>query len=587
MTFLPIAARELRVAARKPNTFWVRFSAALTGLTIGAAFLLLIAVASRSHVGGVPTATLGGALFGTLTWLALAAALSTGLFLTSDCLSEEKREGTMGFLFLTDLRGYDIILGKLLASSLRGFFALLAVLPVFAVPLLMGGVTGLQFWKTSLALVNALIFSLAAGMLVSVLSRDSQKALAGSILLLLVLVFAGPLLDLELENLTRIARGPWWSLASPGFVFVRANDWGRSPFWTALLVNQGVVLLMFALCIFLVPRTWRQRSGKRGFARNDWAYAWKFGGANRRKKQRTKFLAGDPVLWLACREQWQAFGVWLLAFLFCGFEIYLAATHQSGANWLGYRYLSFLFLFLLYLWTASQSARFFIDARKSGLIELLLVTPITEQQIVRGQWRALCRVFGLPLILILAAEVIAALASDTTNLFGGAGTTGTPGPGRILHWVSAAGTAINLMGNLLALAWFGMWMGMTSKNNHLATLKTILFVQVIPWFAITYSSAIAIPLFLFPTMLKGGLSANSPPSPRMAQMGAWIPLIFSAVSILLTLAKNICFVIWSRRKLRSSFRGRALRFTSPIVPARVTSPPAVQIPAPPVIAQKL
>ena len=43
----------------------------------------------------------------------------------------------------------------------------------------MGGVTGAQFWETTLALVNALFCSLAAGMFVSAISRDPQKAMAG------------------------------------------------------------------------------------------------------------------------------------------------------------------------------------------------------------------------------------------------------------------------------------------------------------------------------------------------------------------------------------------------------------------------
>ena len=115
MTFLPIMDRELRVAARKRSTFWLRVVAALVSLVIGGGMLLL------SLAGVFPTATLGGVLFSTLTWLALGAALSAGLFFTSDSLSEEKREGTLGFLFLTDLRGYDVAGGKLLATSLRGF----------------------------------------------------------------------------------------------------------------------------------------------------------------------------------------------------------------------------------------------------------------------------------------------------------------------------------------------------------------------------------------------------------------------------------------------------------------------------------
>src|SRR6266516_3254696 len=183
MTFLPIVDRELRVAARKRNTFWLRVVAALVALIIGGV----------SPFGG--RGQMGGPMFAVLTWLSLGTALSAGLFFTSDCLSEEKREGTLGFLFLTDLRGYDIVLGKLLATSLRGFYALLAFLPILAVTQMMGGVTGAQYWKSTLALVNALFCSLAAGMFISAISRDSQKALTGTLLVMLLLALGGPLAD--------------------------------------------------------------------------------------------------------------------------------------------------------------------------------------------------------------------------------------------------------------------------------------------------------------------------------------------------------------------------------------------------------
>jgi hypothetical protein len=60
---------------------------------------------------------------------------------TADALSEEKREGTLGLLFLTDLKGYDVVLGKLLATSLTSFYGVLAIVPPLSIPLLLGGVT--------------------------------------------------------------------------------------------------------------------------------------------------------------------------------------------------------------------------------------------------------------------------------------------------------------------------------------------------------------------------------------------------------------------------------------------------------------
>src|SRR5437764_12012877 len=143
MTFLPVVERELRVAARKRSTFWLRIAAAVVALVIAGGFLLLTTVGF-----GVGAVNLGRGLFAVLTWLGLAAALSSGLFFTSDCLSEEKRDGTIGFLFLTDLRGYDVVFGKLMATSLRCFYGLLAVLPILAITLLMAGVAGAQCWQT-------------------------------------------------------------------------------------------------------------------------------------------------------------------------------------------------------------------------------------------------------------------------------------------------------------------------------------------------------------------------------------------------------------------------------------------------------
>src|SRR5437762_12161183 len=100
MTFFPVAERELRVAARKRSTFRVRVIAVLVAWIIGSGVLVL------SSVGiGFGTPSLGRGLFGVLICLSLAVSLSTGLFFTFDCLSEDKREGTLVFLFLIDLRG--------------------------------------------------------------------------------------------------------------------------------------------------------------------------------------------------------------------------------------------------------------------------------------------------------------------------------------------------------------------------------------------------------------------------------------------------------------------------------------------------
>ena len=45
-------------------------------------------------------------------WAGFVGSAIAGLVLTADCISQERREGTLGLLFLTDLRGPDVALGN-------------------------------------------------------------------------------------------------------------------------------------------------------------------------------------------------------------------------------------------------------------------------------------------------------------------------------------------------------------------------------------------------------------------------------------------------------------------------------------------
>jgi len=80
--------------------------------------------------------------------------------------------------------------------------------------------------------------------------------------------------------------------------------------------------------------------------------------------------------------------------------------------WILWNYIGGFFSLLLYLWVASQACRFLAEARRSGLMELLLVAPVNERQIVSGQWRGLLRMFGLPVLLLLSANVTGAALSQ-------------------------------------------------------------------------------------------------------------------------------------------------------------------------------
>jgi len=556
--FLPIAERELRVAARKRRTFWIRAAAALVAVLIGAAFMTILEI---SQVGA---ASFGRALFGTLTWMSLFAALSAGLFFTSDCLSEEKREGTLGFLFLTDLRGYDVAAGKLLATSLRGSCAVLAVFPILAVTMLMGGITGGQFWKTVLALANALFCSLSAGLMVSAVSRDSQKAMGGTLLALLALAAGGPLADLLLIK-KRLLSSPLFSLSSPFHVFQSAGAWGPTSYWKALLASNLVGWVFFAAACALVPRAWQEK-GPRAASRSGWVHFLKYGGPRRRAALRRNLLESNPILWMASRERWQTFGV-LFIVLSLAIPLTLLITSMVPVNSMMWGYVFRLGLVPIYLWTASQAARLFNEGRRNGLIELLLTTPVSAEGMVRGQWRALVRMFGLPVVLLVAVQ----LFGNWFAAQSGGGFAAITGGSWVSVLTSALAATVTAA-NLIALTWVGMWMGLTSRSGHIATLKAVVFVLLIPWMVIWFVSTIGVFALLAPLMTASG----------NASAGNWIGLAYPIVQTLLSLAKDYCFYLWAKNQLQFSFRSAATRSITPVVmaPPRIARPP---VPAPPVI----
>src|ERR1043166_7423674 len=128
MIVIPVIGRELRASARQP------FAYSLRVLGVSASLLACLVFGLRHNFGP----TLGGQLFGSLHFTLFWAIWVLVPLLTADCLSRERREGTLGLLFLTRLRATDIVLAKTLAHTLRALTLWLAVLPVLAIPFLLG-----------------------------------------------------------------------------------------------------------------------------------------------------------------------------------------------------------------------------------------------------------------------------------------------------------------------------------------------------------------------------------------------------------------------------------------------------------------
>ena len=126
MVSLPIVQRELMVASRGLGSWLWRWIVAIVAVAFGGLWLLL---ATLNQFGG-GAGMQGDIFFAIMSWACFGYCLLSGLWTTTDSLTREKADGTLGLLFLTDLRGYDVVLGKMFTGSLRSFYGVLAVMPV-------------------------------------------------------------------------------------------------------------------------------------------------------------------------------------------------------------------------------------------------------------------------------------------------------------------------------------------------------------------------------------------------------------------------------------------------------------------------
>jgi ABC-type transport system involved in multi-copper enzyme maturation permease subunit len=525
MTLLPIVDRELRVGARRIRTYRTRaFTALVAGLIAGGMLLIGSWVASPSD--------LGAGMFRTLVVLAFLYCLIVGARSTGDCLSEEKREGTIGLLFLSDLKSYDVVLGKLAATSLNSFYGLLAMFPLLAIPLTIGGVTPGEYWRVVLVLVHTLFLALAMGMFVSSISRQERNAMAGTYGLIFFFTCALPIFEFVLSLDFIQAAHPTLLWLSPSYAchlafegaYVRQSE----NFRPTLLTIHVLSWIFLALASLLLPRFWQQKPMTRRALRLRRHSRGRTSGAINGAKLRARLLDVNPVLWLASEDRSLLIGLWVVIGLLTvgtmgGISALLGSLGGLGMGMMFLNYaVSFVYFLILRVLVAAQACRFSVEARRTGALELLLATPLSVEEIMRGHLLALRRLFLWPAVIVVGiqsllffAAVFSLKSKDEWAL-------------AIFQVFTPITSALNFLGDAWALTWVGMWLGLSSKNITQATIKTLVRVLVWPLAAIVF----------FPPF--------------------WALLVFPG-GLIVWVLKSVLIAEWAKQKLRQNFRLVAAR----------------------------
>ena len=532
MIFLPIVDRELRVASRQRATYFTRFGSVLAGVAIGGWIMLMPWIRSPQK--------LGLALFIALSLITFIYSIMVGVRTTADCISEEKREGTLGLLFLTDLKGYDIVFGKMAATSLNSFYGMLAIFPIMAISLLAGGVSGAEFWRVSLASVNNVFFSLSVGMFCSAISHDERKAMAASFGVLLLMVVGLPLIGGWIADAWNVTPNPLFFIPSAGFTCFMAFDetaratmriWPNFYYVSLATVHLLGWILLGASC-WIVPRTWHDKAKDPG-TRGNRVIRWLFGGSpESRLKFRRAMLNLNPFFWLTSRDRAKATSVWLLVVVggfawAWGLWKYPRTWNDEGM----FVFSAMITHAVLKIWLATEATRQLGMDRRSGALELLLSTPITVRQILQGQLWSLWKQFGPPSVVVLLTDLIFFTADSDTSWK--------------LFWITIM---VVFVLDMITLGWVGMWLGLAHKQPSRAAASAIARVMALPW-AIFLGFMTSFALFFHLT--RG-------PAPNWAEEEGAILL-----GGIIAVAVDMLLLAWARKRLFLNLRETAThRFDS-------------------------
>lgn len=530
---LPIVERELRMAARGKATY--RWRATL--VAVGLAVIGLVTWALTAQ--GMPQAGQGQTLFYTLLWVSAGYAFLASAAVTADSVSREKREGTLGLLFLTDLRGRDIILGKLAANSLNTVYGLIGLLPLLAIPILMGGVSVRSGMGAMLGVLNLMFLSLALGIFVSTVSWDERRSLFAAIVGGLA-VLIGPFLMGGLF-VALLGRGPWWSVLLSGLsplfplASIMPNLTGTRA-WPPFVDLLPSHLLAWGFLIAagrLVERAWHSRSGtpvkrtvdERVFTPRD---------PVSRSRHRRVMLDVHPLVWLLERHPGKRFyadGLVLaiLAIWYWGYRSY-GTEMFGGPSWFLVIPLAFLLHLIFASWVVAESSMRLLEDRRSGALELLMCTSLTDSDLVGGHRLALRRLFLRPVVLLVAAEVFIAFTGF------GAGDDATAANGR---WMMLA-LAYAILLDTHTLSWISLRLAIS--------LPTVNRVG-------TYALAI--------TPLGPALLAALLAPPILARFGTQgessFPVVIAVWVVCVTLVDVVAGQWWCRRSVMKEFREIAVR----------------------------
>jgi ABC-type transport system involved in multi-copper enzyme maturation permease subunit len=233
----PIFTVELLTSGRRARFTLVRVAYAAL-LLLGLWITYETTIERYAAVSLRQAANVAGNFFHVFAWGQVAALLLVAPALTAGTIAEERERRTLDYLLASDLRDWEIVLGKYAARVLLTLWILLAGVPVLVISTLMGGVSPDQVWQVFIVAASTLLTVAAISLAISVRARRAREAIVG----VYVILFA------------------WFVMPLYGGMIWVAGPWPASLAWVRIMLRPLGFLLfdpnpIAALVKILYPST--------------------------------------------------------------------------------------------------------------------------------------------------------------------------------------------------------------------------------------------------------------------------------------------------------------------------------------------
>jgi ABC-type transport system involved in multi-copper enzyme maturation permease subunit len=377
-----------------------------------------------AHVAAAPLtigqmAEMGRAFFRAIVFTQLTLVLLAAPAATAGAICQDKAEGKLAQLLITDLADAEIVLGKLGARLVPVLGLVCCALPVLAIGTLLGGIDPLVLTGAFLITVSLAILGCAIAFTFSVWGNKPHEVLLATFAVFTVWLLAIPVW-LHLTWLRGLPAAPDWLTLTNPFVlaFAPYDEPGKVGVlnFIGFIVGALFVATVLVALSILRLRTVIIRQADRNLVaeRPRGVFPSSYTSA---QNAINLSLDRNPALWYESHRKrlspWARalFGLYAgLALTFSALAIddcFRPATPMRG--WLA-AYVNAFQASIgmpLLLITAATAV---VEERVRGNLDVLMATPLTTRTVVWAKWWSVFR--RVPLLLLLPTTIAAALARD-------------------------------------------------------------------------------------------------------------------------------------------------------------------------------